>query len=281
MILSMILREMERLFGSLNAPQIPLDAAMLERENPQIVHTLAYLYRTEVPENPWRGQAVLLETIRKIAAHILASASLPRRSVHPLMHAFRLIRADLGEEEGRWKENLARFVRELLMPELRERERLTAFTSANVGYGSNHLAVELSGLTAYIAAFRDDPDFERMHPGGSGLVAFADAYLKRFMAYMHPDGYWAECDGPALSYNTLTAMALYSAARDLRAVETYREGFERCARFHCATTLPNLTKTSIAEGRNPHGKVGIRTAARFGSTPRRRRMRFVKRGAWR
>lgn len=230
--------QIDRLLGSPDDPRVPGDDVLLAGQNPQISHTLAYLYSRELPGNRWQGHPVLLQLVERLKAHTLVEEPLPRRLIHPLMHAFRLVRGDLGDKAGQWKEDLARFVRKRLMPVLEDRDRITALSSANVGYGTNHLAVELSGLTGYIKAFGDDPEFSQMDPGGPELVAFARAFLTRFVDYMHPDGYWVECDGPAISYNTLTGQALYACARDLGTVEEHRSAFETASQFHCATTLP-------------------------------------------
>lgn len=246
-----LIRELEKRFGPPERAELPGRADLLKRgENPQGIHALAYAYAAPFDGNVWLGHRVLLEAIRRIAREIFQREEIGRRLTCPLMHAFALVREALGEEARAWKSELVRIVRRDVLPPLRECERLTVFSSANVGYGTNHLAVELSGLTACAAAFRGDKDFETMDPGGADLVEYARAYLARFMDYMAPDGYWAETDGPANDYNTLTAAALFRCAADLGEVEKYRRHFEAVSRFHALTTFPNLRCVNITDGRN-------------------------------
>ena len=59
------------------------------------------------------------------------------------------------KDKTAWVSEINDIMESRLLPCIREREALTVFTSANVGYGTNHLAVELSALCAYIAAAND------------------------------------------------------------------------------------------------------------------------------
>jgi hypothetical protein len=106
------------------------------------------------------------------------------------------------------------------------RKDLTQLSSANVGYGTNHLAVELKGVTQYL-------NYCSKTCGSiKGLNKnFLKEYLKRFMDYMHPAGYWPESDGPALNYNTLTAVSLMGLAHELGQVKSYWNHFLATANF--------------------------------------------------
>ena len=113
-----------------------------------------------------------------------------RRLGHPVHQRVRPCSATTCPDQAEIKAAIAEGVNRLFMPILRDRDRLTVLSSANVGYGTNHLACELSGLAAYVRAFRDDADFAKMTSGGPALVDYAKAWLARFMNYMDDGGYW-------------------------------------------------------------------------------------------
>ncbi|MFH1707128.1 MAG: hypothetical protein ABIF71_04335 [Planctomycetota bacterium] len=129
-----------------------------------------------------------------------------------------------------------------------------------MGYGTNHLTIELSGLTAYARVFRDDPGWQGMDPGGPAFEGWLAAYLDRFMAYMDDGGYWPESDGPAQGYNSLTANSLLRAAIDLGRMDRQLKRFRAAARFHVVNTLPDLMSTGLMDGRNGRLPVLVRTS---------------------
>jgi hypothetical protein len=161
-------------------------AGVEPHEGLQLVHPLAFLYATEFSGNRWFRNPALLEAARAAGWRLLAwmretrDHTPVRRKGHPLVRAFALLRADLPDQ-AEWKAGISEVIGRLFLPLLRERERLTVLTSANVGYGTNHLACELSAVTAYLRAFRNDPDFGRMDPGGPGLEDYLRGWLARFM----------------------------------------------------------------------------------------------------
>jgi hypothetical protein len=246
-------------------------AGVEPHEGLQLVHPLAFLYATEFSGNRWFRNPALLEAARAAGWRLLAwmretrDHTPVRRKGHPLVRAFALLRADLPDQ-AEWKAGISEVIGRLFLPLLRERERLTVLTSANVGYGTNHLACELSAVTAYLRAFRNDPDFGRMDPGGPGLEDYLRGWLARFMDHQDEAGYWPETDGPANLYNLLTGNALLRAAMDLGEVETYRSHFERAAHFHTWYILPNLQSVGVTDGRNHQGD-GARLSAFFGFIP--------------
>ena len=250
---------MDHLFGDAeNARPLADEGVTASGINPQLIFPLAFVYTTEAPNNNFTGNPAVLKTIENIAEWAFDKEEIPRRVPYTLIKAFELLRADLGDAAARWKDGLQRVVRATTLAPLMERRRITKFSSANVGYGTNHLAMELSALAAYVAAFRDDENFGDMDPGGEQLVEFASAYLQRFVDYMHKDGYWAESDGPAISYNVLTGHATYLAARDLGEVDKHREKLKQAARFHVVTMFPNLSMIEIVNGRSQFRKGAAR-----------------------
>ncbi|MCX7591942.1 MAG: hypothetical protein N2255_09990 [Kiritimatiellae bacterium] len=223
-----------------------------------VVHALAWLFATPRPENRWYMHPVLLDAIERAGERLFRELAdeehleVFRRTGHPLIHGFALARGHLRTPD-RWMAGIAKLMTSYFLPVLRERERLTIFSSANCGYGTNHLAVELSALSAFVHVFEGDPQMMGEVTGREDLVSYARKYLERFMAYMAPGGYWAECDGPANQYNKLTASALLRAAMDLKEVTTYRSHFERAARFHITYLFPNLWSVGVTDGRNRQG----------------------------
>lgn len=251
--LTLIHGEIERRLGTpCNAKTVASANEILRdhKEDQQIVYPLAWVWADASPGNPWHRNPALLQAVKVVANDLFASEKISRRLPYPLFQSYRLVKDALGGEAAVWKRECQRVFRINTYEPLKKRERLTQFTSANVGYGTNHLSVEIAGLAAYVQVFRNDTDFEQMQPGGSDLIRFASEFLARFMAYMDPDGYWPESDGPANSYNSLTAASTLRAADALGEVERYRRHFQQASRFSALTTLPNLKSTDVTDGRN-------------------------------
>jgi len=254
------------------AHSIDLDACWDTKFCGQVVLPLAFLYCRAVPGNRWHGHPVLLEAVER-AGRRLADEIAPdrdwvwmRRTGYPLIHAFGLMRDRLAAPEA-WEDTIVRLLRDLFFPEVREREMLTRFSSANVGYGTNHLAIELSMLCAFVSVFREETIRSVAMPDCEDPIGYLKEYLARFMAYMDPAGYWPETDGPANLYNTLTANSLLCCAMDLGEVDTYRSHFEGAAHFHTRYVFPNLASAGVTDGRNRQGRGGIQRGAFLGFLP--------------
>jgi hypothetical protein len=215
----------------------------------QAIYPLAWLYLLERDDNPWFNNPLLLNCARGIAENIFASDKIERRAIMPFFRGYELLRDHLPDAD-RWKDKIQEIMRQRVMPPIDARQRITELSSANVGYGSNHLAAEIMGLTAYISVFENDSDFEKMNPGGEALRQKAQEWLERFMAYMKPGGYWPESDGPTIGYNALTASWLFRCAVDLKQLEKYRPQLEKAAAFHTYTLFANLKGNGVADGRN-------------------------------
>lgn len=251
---SILVREAEKRLGSPTAPRNGLTAEQIlttHHQDLQVIWPLAWLYaapENEFPNNPWHAHPTLLAAVESLFKKAL-SAPIGRRMWYPLFHALRVLTPALSTRAAAYRDGLRAAFLDQMLPELRKRERLTVLSSANVGYGTNHLAVEVSALTAYLTAFRDDPLFPTAEFGGPALRADAERWLQRFFTYMHPDGFWPECDGPADSYNTLTASALLRAAIDLDLVDRYRPQFAAAARYGALSLFPDGCGIDISNGR--------------------------------
>ncbi len=262
-ILSILYRSLERFFGKPEECDA-LDPAAVVAEHfsgywdDQGIYPLARLYALDEPGNPWRGRPVLLECARLMARRLFGRGQeVERRAFSPLIRAYGLLRRELPDA-AEWRDGIRRLAREDLLPRLREMSRLTVLSSANVGYGTNHLAMLVMGLSAYVKVFRGEGDFAETDPGGPGVVELAEEWLERFMDYMDEGGYWAESDGPAQGYNTLTSSCLFRAAIDLGLLEKYRRRLEASAAYHTRHVFPNLETTGVTDGRNPAGGVKLR-----------------------
>jgi hypothetical protein len=249
-----------RIAVAANAGSGKIDSTLLDSLwNPifkgQIVYPLAFLYMTPHPANPWHGNQDVLDTADQAGRRLFNAirsrdeAQWARRTGYPLCRAYALLRHNLPSS-SLWENNLFRIMQDVFLPVVRECERLTVFSSANCGYGTNHLAVELSALCAYVALFRDKPARLALDPDIPDLAAYARSYLDRFVQSMDEGGYWAECDGPANAYNVLTAQSLFLAALSLGELDRYRPAFESAARFHTRFLFPNLHSAGVTDGRN-------------------------------
>ena len=298
MLGDVVLGQLERMLGAPGGPAAWDAQRWRDDKQVQLVYPLAWAYAHAEEGSPWRRCPAVLDAVNGLATWAFSAETVGRRVPFAFCRAYGVLRGQLGRQEQAWRDGLAGMMRGTILPALREREHLTQFTSANVGYGTNHLIYEVAGLAAYIALFRDDEEAlagleaelcpedgscvvaDRTGTGGRaasgtqsqevpssqresgkvGLVEYAEGFLRRFMDYMHADGYWVECDGPATSYNMLSAHCAYLAALDLGVLDVHRDRLARAAWFNTVTMFPNLDMMPVTNGRSQFRKACARPA---------------------
>jgi hypothetical protein len=239
--------KMKNVFGDPEASTWLIEKSLLlERENRQVIGSFLYVYDTKNKFNIWYKNPILLEAIEFIIKDVCQDKKLAgfRRLLPILSESYPLLLKYLPKLKNQYDKyffTLAKY----FAHELIARKDLTELTSANIGYGTNHLTVELKGVTQYLKyCAKNCGSLEHIDK------KFLKSYLKRFMEYMHPAGYWAECDGPALMYNTLSAVTLMAVANELDEMKTYLKQFKTSADFHSHATLPDGRFIDIMDGRN-------------------------------
>jgi len=234
--------QLEQIFGPPDNTHVPAESLMRHQHVGMLASPLASAFTDAGSENRWHGNEAILAALKQVMdERCRANEQTHRRDLLPLCHAWqRLEGSATAAERERWRAGLLEIGTAQLMPDIRACADLRALSSATIDYGSNHLAVELANLCAFIARL----DFDAR--------PLAEDMLQRFFDYMHPDGYWVECDGPALMYNTLTAHALYLACRELDLVDRHRDHLRQAAYFHAITTMPDLTLSQPINGRTHH-----------------------------
>lgn len=239
--------KMQVLFGSPKKHEWLVDKSnLLVGENHQFIITLLYSYDTASKDNRWFQNPFLLEVASFIIKDICQNERMirHRRLLPILSESYPLVVKHLPKLKLQYEKYLFKLAKHYT-EEVMQRRDLTQLTSANVGYGTNHLAVELKGIAQYL-------NYCSKNCGAiKGLdKKFLKEFLQRFMNYMHPAGYWAESDGPALNYNTLTAVSLMGLANELGEVKKYWKNFLAVANFHTYATLPDGRYIDIMDGRN-------------------------------
>lgn len=239
--------KMNQIAGEAKEPKWKIDKAILvHSQNPQIIGPLIYAYNTNSKYNEWYKNDFLLEMVSYILLEAIKNKSYGgcRRLLPIFAESYPAIAKLLPKLKSKYGNFLFSFA-SYFSNELINRKDISQLTSANVGYGTNHLAVELKGVIQYVKYCSKSVGKLK------GInYAFLKKYLKNFMAYMHPDGYWAECDGPALNYNTLTGVSLMGGIDELGQMKLYYDQILRVARFHTSVTLPNGRYIDILDGRN-------------------------------
>lgn len=241
--------KMRGFFGEPANPVWKIDReAFMKTENAQIIGSFLYGYHHEHSENEWSKSPILLEATEVILQEMFKLKNYhPNRVSYVLMEAFPLLKKYLPHLSTSFEPMLKGFATHF-GNKLIDRQYLTQLTSANVGYGTNHLAVELKVVTQY---FKYCEKSLGVIPGIN--ETFLKNFLQRFMEYMNPEGYWPETDGPALIYNRLTGSTLLDVAIELNELETYRKHFEKVSDFHVYTTMPDGRLMDILDGRNSNG----------------------------
>jgi hypothetical protein len=233
--------------GDPKAAKWKIDKAFfIKGQEPQIIGPLLYAYDTKSPDNEWYRNEFLLEAASYIALEVMKNKKYGglRRYLPVLAEAYPLIAKYLPKIKSAYEKYMFNFA-SFFAHEIINRKDIKQLTSANVGYGTNHLSVELKGIIQY-----EKYCSEKIGKLKGIDLKFLKNYLKNFMEYMHEDGYWAECDGPALNYNTLTGVSLMGAAHELGEMKKYMTHFKRVAEFHTSVTLPNGRYIDILDGRN-------------------------------
>ena len=184
------------IFGKPESPSWLIEkSSLLTSENPQIIYSLLFAYQTEHKDNAWYKNKMLLEAAEHVANELIKNKDSyrNRRLASVLMETYPLLSVHLPHLKANY-EVLIKKAATHFAEKLVDRQYLTQLTSANVGYGTNHLAIELKGIVQY-------------HKYGEKSLGalpsinekFLKNYLKRFMEYMNPEGYWPETDGPTFA----------------------------------------------------------------------------------
>ena len=213
--------------------------------NTRGIAALAVAYTSEHPDNPLHGDAALADLIRRagrfmVRHHLDPENSPPGhmwyegREIHEWPYelwlaAYRVLK-DAGADdlvEG-WEEGL-RAGGEVFQRWIPEIAHLRTASSPNFNISPNHFAFFILNALETAILF-DNP-------------AARDAALERarwITGQQHPDGYWAETDGPTTSYNFITTAAVGGYYR-LTGERVFLDALRRALDFHTRYLYPDGT----------------------------------------
>lgn len=255
--LNILNNSLEKLFGSLEKPVMPEDKHILFGPMPQWVSVFAKMYTIQDPQNKWYKKPILLEACKhlfdfycysnkyaeKYGDKVFVTPAYQRRFPGPFIIALKLLSKELPDIHADCL-NRCHLVATHFLEELKVREDFLFLTSANIGYGTNHLAVELYGLSEYLVNLNDQKPVEGLNK------EYLKNYFDLMMRYMSPSGFWIECDGPALAYNVLTSVSLLRTAMLLNTLDENIDLFKTTAMYQAKTTFNNLNFIDCIDGRN-------------------------------
>ena len=251
----------------------------------QYIYVPALLYAMPHEANPWYGRKAALESALKAGDWLAAIVNedgqfVPvvdgvktnpldsHRALYCWAEAFGLLRDKLGEKRAAsWSAALRRGGQRLC-DDMRARINRPRITAPFLGTSPNHFGLWCTTVNR-IGTLLGLDDWE----------ADSRAALARFVREVAPGGYWAEHDGPTMSYDYLnTAVAAYywHYYKDPEALDAIRANTD----FHSHWTTPDGIDIATVDERNrshfaPGSGFGLFSFANFPAGRRYARFKLL------
>jgi len=214
------------------------------------IHPVAYLYKTAHPLNPFFGDKRLLDSAVRCGDLLLKYES---QTIWPMedwtlcawLETWDLLKDSLSEEQNlAWKKRIEHWVGYYVNYVERSRGKRN-YTAMELGTSPNHYSLYMVTLLRAGQVLG--------HPEWADL---ARQEFKNILRTQHPDGYWAEHDGPVNAYHRITTHGVgiyYALSSDPEALEALR----RAKNFTLGFTYPDGSLASVIDERNRYSP-GIR-----------------------
>ncbi|HUU29098.1 MAG TPA: hypothetical protein VM123_14925 [archaeon] len=221
----------------------------------QYIYVPALLYTDAHPANPRRGDEKTLEMALRAGDYLASCIDrdgkvVPRvngkpvealdehRTLYCWTEALGLLREHLDKARlETWLEALRRAGEELVR-DLEPRIDRPRYTSPFLGYSPNHFGLRATTIFR-MGTVLDMPEWSKLTIGA----------LRRFVLEMRPGGYWAEHDGPTMSYDYLNgsvASLYWQYTADLAAGKAMRANTD----FHLYWCTPDGVDIHTVDQRN-------------------------------
>lgn len=176
----------------------------------QFIYAAALLYASAHPSNPLHGDRKVLEMAFRAGDYLAGCVEkdgtvVPRingvavepldahRSLYCWTEALGLLEKDLDSERREaWRSALRRAGEQLLATEVAPKISRPRYTSPFLGFSPNHMGLRLTTVWRM-----------GMVLGIPEWVELTQPAIRRFVNEIHDGGYWAEHDGPTMSYDYL------------------------------------------------------------------------------
>ena len=222
------------------------------------IHALAFLYATEHPQNPWTGDARVLEATVRLGDFIAAQTNEtggftdnPMRlkpSTHvdqwlcqAWLESLLLLADELdAERAAAWRTKL-HAAGASLAETVREWVGLDApYHTRSFGTSPNH-AITRAAFLYRVGVVFDEPAW----------CALADRFVPRFLAMQDADGCWPEYAGPVILYAMVSLCGIgqyyeYTGNAEARAA------IERTIPYLACTRYPDGGPIALLDGRQQH-----------------------------
>jgi hypothetical protein len=222
------------------------------------IYPVAWLYTHKYPVNPLYKNRLALESVIRngdyLADYQPASFwPLSHWTVHSWISALELVQDELDpERRERWRAAIERWVK-VYLEYLQKSEGRRQYTAVQLGTSPNHYSL-------YLVAVMKAGEVLG-HPEWSG---YAREQFHNLLRSQHPDGFWAEHDGPVNRYTWLTLQGVglyYEMTKDPEALEAIR----RAKDFLLGFTYPDGSAVAVIDERNRyspepaavHGLLGL------------------------
>ncbi|MCE5270009.1 hypothetical protein LLH00_01840 [bacterium] len=222
------------------------------------IYPVAWLYRHKYPDNPFYGDRRALESVIRNGDYLAAYQPssfwpLSQWTVHSWLSALEQVQDELDpERRARWSAAIEHWVA-MYLDYLHKCEGKRQYTAVQLGTSPNHYSLYL------VAVMKAGQVL-----GHPEWTDYARGQFRNLLRSQHPDGFWAEHDGPVNRYTWITLQGVglyYEMTGDPEALEAIR----RAKDFVLGFTYPDGSAVAVIDERNryapglspTHGLLGL------------------------
>jgi hypothetical protein len=210
-----------------------------------LVLPLAMLYTHKSPDNPYYKSKKLMTAIEKGMVFFdkhMEYEFHQHRICNYLAQAYGILEKQMNKKQKKlftkifekWGPKIAARVK-------RATPHVGKYTAREIGVNTNHFAIYNLALLRMGKIL-----------GKKAWINMGTRHLKGILARQHPDGYWDEYNGPAISYNYVTLHTLHSYYQET-SDKNVLPAIEKAVKFHMYFIYPDGSKIETPDGRTQMG----------------------------